>query len=324
MFASSFSEQCGQGMMSGRPKSTSFISTFHIESMFFSNQPVLCRPHTQTRIALFLGLRMNIPKPELFPIRVPRELSRIAFPIVVLPKDDHTDFAQDERLDLPYWTMIWAICVLVDVSKYLDRMMFATNPSFDLTSSRCLLPVRWRRWMRRPGGRVESPPCTRFKSVIVFFEAFTLLIKPLPDLLCRRDWFVSFSSDFCMFVIQSFAFVLRVYKVTADSLVLEYLLYSKKLSRIFRSDFFHALWPRRNGLPMRFHRIEWYVPRSTQYLTKTCGICHHRAIFPEWFCNHHFCAYGLSSAYYVLCGTWLSAQMASVWHREWDFFFLMA
>ena len=31
-----------------------------------------------------------------------------------------------------------------------------------------------------------------------------MLIKPLPDLLCKRDWFVSFSSDFCMFVIQSF------------------------------------------------------------------------------------------------------------------------
>ena len=78
-----------------------------------------------------------------------------------------------------------------------------------------LLPVRWRRWMRRPGGRVDSPSCTKFKSVIVFFEAFNLLIKPLPDLLCKRDCFASFSNDFSMFVIQSFAFVLRFYKVTA-------------------------------------------------------------------------------------------------------------
>ena len=31
---------------------------------------------------------------------------QIAFPITVLPKDDRTDFAQEERLDLPYWTMI--------------------------------------------------------------------------------------------------------------------------------------------------------------------------------------------------------------------------
>ena len=34
-----------------------------------------------------------------------------------MPKDDRTDFAQEERLDLPYWTMILAICVVVDESK---------------------------------------------------------------------------------------------------------------------------------------------------------------------------------------------------------------
>ena len=48
------------------------------------------------------------------------ELSRIAFPITVLPEDDQTDFAQEERLNLPCWTMIWAICVVVDESKCLD------------------------------------------------------------------------------------------------------------------------------------------------------------------------------------------------------------
>ena len=30
------------------------------------------------------------------------------------------DFVQEERLDLPLWTMIWAIRVVVDESKYLD------------------------------------------------------------------------------------------------------------------------------------------------------------------------------------------------------------
>ena len=39
--------------------------------------------------------------------------SQIAFPMTVLPKDDRTDFA----LGLPYWTMILAICVVVDESK---------------------------------------------------------------------------------------------------------------------------------------------------------------------------------------------------------------
>ena len=38
----------------------------------------------------------------------------------VLPKNDHTDFAKEERLGFPYWTMILSICVVVDVSKYLD------------------------------------------------------------------------------------------------------------------------------------------------------------------------------------------------------------
>ena len=47
-------------------------------------------------------------------------LSQIAFPIIVLPKDDHTDFVQEERLGLPYWTMILAIYVVEDESKCLD------------------------------------------------------------------------------------------------------------------------------------------------------------------------------------------------------------
>ena len=44
----------------------------------------------------------------------------MAFPIIVLPKDDRTDSAQEEQLGLPYWTMILAICVVVDESKCLD------------------------------------------------------------------------------------------------------------------------------------------------------------------------------------------------------------
>ena len=35
-------------------------------------------------------------------------------------KRDHTDFVQEERLDLPHWTMILAICVVVDESKCPD------------------------------------------------------------------------------------------------------------------------------------------------------------------------------------------------------------
>ena len=57
---------------------------------------------------------------ETFSQRVPIGLSQIGFPVVVLQKDDRTDFVQEERLGLPYWTMILAICVVVDESKCLD------------------------------------------------------------------------------------------------------------------------------------------------------------------------------------------------------------
>ena len=65
-------------------------------------------------------LTRNIPNLKPFPNRVPIELSRIAFPMVVLPKGDRTDSVQEERLGLRYWTMILAICVVVDESKCLD------------------------------------------------------------------------------------------------------------------------------------------------------------------------------------------------------------
>ena len=60
------------------------------------------------------------PNLEFSPSHVSMGFSQIAFPITVLPKDDRTDFAQEERLGLPYWTMISAICVVVDELKCLD------------------------------------------------------------------------------------------------------------------------------------------------------------------------------------------------------------
>ena len=62
----------------------------------------------------------DIPKWKLSPNRASIGSSQIAFPIAVLPENDHTDYFQLERLDLPYWTMILAICVGVDESKCLD------------------------------------------------------------------------------------------------------------------------------------------------------------------------------------------------------------
>ena len=85
-----------------------------------SCQPILCHPHTQMRIILSHDVQRDIPNLEFSPIHVSIGLSQIAFLIIVLLKDDHTDFVQEERLGLPYWTMILAICVVVDDSICLD------------------------------------------------------------------------------------------------------------------------------------------------------------------------------------------------------------
>ena len=97
-----------------------FIEYFHHRINVLSFQSILCHPHTQIRIILFHGVWTIIHNLELSPNRNSIGFSQIAFPITFLPKDDRTDFAQEERLDLPYWTMILAICVVVDESKCLD------------------------------------------------------------------------------------------------------------------------------------------------------------------------------------------------------------
>ena len=61
-----------------------------------SFQPILCHPHTQIRIILFHDERRDIPNLEFSPIHVSIGLSQIAFPMIVLPEDDHTDFVQEE------------------------------------------------------------------------------------------------------------------------------------------------------------------------------------------------------------------------------------
>ena len=72
------------------------------------------------RIILFHDVQRDIPNLEFSPSHVSIGFSQIAFPIIVLPKDDLTNSFQEERLDLPYWTMILAICVVVDESICLD------------------------------------------------------------------------------------------------------------------------------------------------------------------------------------------------------------
>ena len=54
------------------------------------------------RTTLFHGVRISIPNWKPSPNRTSIGFSQIAFSITVLPKDNHTDFVQEERLDLPY------------------------------------------------------------------------------------------------------------------------------------------------------------------------------------------------------------------------------
>ena len=89
-----------------------------------SFQPILCHPHTQISTILSHDERRDIPNLEFSPIHVSIGLSQIAFPTRVLPKDDHIDFAQKERLGLPYWIMILAICVVIDEPTRLDIAIF--------------------------------------------------------------------------------------------------------------------------------------------------------------------------------------------------------
>ena len=76
---------------------------------------------------LFHDEQRDIPNLEFSPIHVSIGFSQIAFLIIVLPKDDRTNSAQEERLGLPYWTMIWATCVVVNESICLD------NPILDFS-----------------------------------------------------------------------------------------------------------------------------------------------------------------------------------------------
>ena len=71
-----------------------------------------------------------------------KELSRIAFPTIVLPKDDRTDFVHDQ-LGLPYWTMILAICASVDLHKSLNHLsQYRLGVRLDLCTFGALPPIR--------------------------------------------------------------------------------------------------------------------------------------------------------------------------------------
>ena len=71
--------------------------------------------YTDKNNPFFHGVRTSIPNWKPSPNRTSIGFSQIAFPITAMPQDDRTDFAQEERLGLPCWT----ICVVVDESTCL-------------------------------------------------------------------------------------------------------------------------------------------------------------------------------------------------------------
>ena len=87
---------------------------------FVSFQPILSSTYTDKNRTFFTMYKETFPIWKPFPNRAAIGFSQIAFPIIVLPKDS----VQEERLGLQYWTMIQAICVVVDEFKSLDIPIF--------------------------------------------------------------------------------------------------------------------------------------------------------------------------------------------------------
>ena len=87
--------------------------------------------------------KISTPDSVLFPLQVPIELPRTVFPTRGLQVDVGTSFVREERLHLPYWTMISAICVEENVSIYLDTLTSESwaiweRPPFSLECKRIL------------------------------------------------------------------------------------------------------------------------------------------------------------------------------------------
>ena len=108
----------GRGMMLVLPGQR-LSSEVSKSVLIFSVLPAILMLSTYTdRNSPSARLTNRLSQYKTFPNCVPIELSQIAFPTIVLPEDGRTNSFREERLDHPYWTMILAICALVDVSKY--------------------------------------------------------------------------------------------------------------------------------------------------------------------------------------------------------------
>ena len=99
-----------------------------ISSQFWSH------PRIPTRTILVFDERKDVPKAALFSIQVPTELPRTVFPTRDQQIDVRINFVQEEPLDLQCLTMILAICVVEDVSIYLDILTLEFWAIFGVSS----------------------------------------------------------------------------------------------------------------------------------------------------------------------------------------------
>ena len=118
----------------------------------FCFYPILYHPHTQIRIINFHDVQRDIPKLEFSPSHVSIKFSQVAFPTTVLPEDDRTDFAQEEGLGLPYWTMILGhLCRgrRIQMSEHSDLGIFNINEKVlhQLLVLRVLAIWTWCSWL---------------------------------------------------------------------------------------------------------------------------------------------------------------------------------
>ena len=110
----------GRGMMLVLPDQRCFIRIFQVGFMFSVSPAILVSSTYTDKNSPFAHLTKRHSQFGTFPNRILMELFQIAFPRIVLPKNDRTGSFLEERLGLPYWTMILAICASVDVPKYQD------------------------------------------------------------------------------------------------------------------------------------------------------------------------------------------------------------
>ena len=89
-----------------------------------SSQQFWCHPRVQIRTILAFDEQIDILKSVRFPIHVTKNSSNCISPIRVPPVCVRTSFFQEEQRGLHYFPLILAICVVEDVSIYLDMLMW--------------------------------------------------------------------------------------------------------------------------------------------------------------------------------------------------------